>query len=341
MAPCVFRRSALAAASALLFTGQPRPAPAAVTGERKVLIEVPLKAGQKTVTVSRQVLTGVGDPAWSFGERDVSSRVMGDWPRSYPYTRDDFTRIDEEPDTSFYQVPKLVYHIDEGAVAALTRYYDTHIPDGSDVLDICSSWVSHFPRDFPARMRSIVGTGISDKELACNVQLSKFVQADLNVSPRLPFADGAFDAVTCCVSFDYLTRPSEVMAEVARVLRPGGRLILSQSNRCFYTKAVKVWTSDMTDGAHLRVLGTYVHFTPGLGDPAAFDISPSGPGTNDPMVRAATSLAACPLRLSRHNSLVRHRSHPRPRPLINPARRDRTVHCHGEARLEGAADRGR
>ena len=50
---------------------------------------------------------------------------------------------------AFYRFPKLVYHIDEGAVAALTRYYDAAVPDGSEVLDICSSWLSHSPRDSP------------------------------------------------------------------------------------------------------------------------------------------------------------------------------------------------
>tara|TARA_B100000795_G_scaffold238582_1_gene199798 strand:- start:8 stop:244 length:237 start_codon:yes stop_codon:yes gene_type:complete len=70
---------------------------------------------------------------------------------------------------------------------------------------------------------------------------------------------------------------------VARVLRPGGKLILSQSNRCFFTKAVGVWTADMSDSAHLRLLGTYIHFEPKMSEPSAFDISPKGPGTNDPM----------------------------------------------------------
>jgi hypothetical protein len=34
-----------------------------------------------------------------------------------------------------------VYHIDGGAVAALTHYYAETIPPKSDILDICSSWV--------------------------------------------------------------------------------------------------------------------------------------------------------------------------------------------------------
>ena len=48
-------------------------------------------------------------------------------------------------------------------------------------------------------------------------------------------------------------------------------------------QAVGVWTADMSDAAHLRVLGTYIHFEPKLAEPSAFDISPKGPGTNDPM----------------------------------------------------------
>jgi len=34
-----------------------------------------------------------------------------------------------------------VYHIDGGAVAALTHYYAQTIKPKSDILDICSSWV--------------------------------------------------------------------------------------------------------------------------------------------------------------------------------------------------------
>ena len=209
----------------------------------------------------------------------LSTTAAGVSPPAWPYTDKDFIRLDEEPDTKFYRPyqPKLVYHIDEGAVASLTHYYDKAIPKGSDVLDICSSWVSHYPRSFPETMKSLTGTGINTIELACNDQLTSYAQADLNAKPVLPFPDKSFDVVTCVVSFDYLTKPKEVMKEVARVLRPGGKLILSQSNRCFYTKAVGVWTADMSDAAHLRVLSTYIHFTDGLGTPKSLDISAKGP----------------------------------------------------------------
>ena len=273
------RRDAIASA---LFI--PAAVSAAEPPPREVMTTVDVTEKGKSVSVSRKRLTGAGDPAWKYPIKDVSSIILGEpFPDKWPYSATDFKRIDEEIDTTFYKFPKLVYHIDEGAVAALTHYYDKEIPDGSDILDICSSWVSHYPRDFPQRMKSITATGISGIELACNDQLSAYKQADLNTKPVLPFPDKSFDVVTCVVSFDYLTQPKEVMKEVTRVLRPNGKVILSQSNRCFYTKAVGVWTADMSDRAHLRVLSTYMHFTPGLGTPKALDISAQGPGTNDPM----------------------------------------------------------
>jgi len=40
---------------------------------------------------------------------------------------------------------------------------------------------------------------------------------------RLPFADAAFDAVVACLVFEHIDDVDEAIAEVARVLRPGGR----------------------------------------------------------------------------------------------------------------------
>ena len=82
------------------------------------------------------------------------------------------------------------------------------------------SWVSHF-RSTPRRLTVL---GLNAEELAANPQAAATVIHDLNADPRLPFADASFDAAVCCVSVDYLTRPVEVFAEVARVVRPGGPL---------------------------------------------------------------------------------------------------------------------
>ncbi len=42
---------------------------------------------------------------------------------------------------------------------------------------------------------------------------------------RLPFADGAFDAVVACLVFEHIRDVDDAIAEVARVLEPGGRFV--------------------------------------------------------------------------------------------------------------------
>ena len=45
-------------------------------------------------------------------------------------------------------------------------------------------------------------------------------------SEHLPFADASFDVVTCSNSFHHYPRQQEVVHEMRRLLRPGGRLML-------------------------------------------------------------------------------------------------------------------
>lgn len=44
---------------------------------------------------------------------------------------------------------------------------------------------------------------------------------------RAPFRSGAFDAVLCTETLEHVARPGRVLAELGRVLRPGGTLALS------------------------------------------------------------------------------------------------------------------
>jgi len=45
---------------------------------------------------------------------------------------------------------------------------------------------------------------------------------------RLPFADGAFDVVTCLEALEFMPDPSAQLSEICRVLRPGGVLLITQ-----------------------------------------------------------------------------------------------------------------
>src|SRR5579883_707321 len=43
---------------------------------------------------------------------------------------------------------------------------------------------------------------------------------------RLPFAEASFDVAVCANAFHYFRRPAETLADMRRVLRPAGRLVL-------------------------------------------------------------------------------------------------------------------
>jgi len=44
-----------------------------------------------------------------------------------------------------------------------------------------------------------------------------------STADEMPFADGAFDAAVACLVFEHIDHVDEAIAEVARVVRPGGR----------------------------------------------------------------------------------------------------------------------
>ncbi|CAN5468254.1 class I SAM-dependent methyltransferase [soil metagenome] len=192
----------------------------------------------------------------------------------YPQTW--FRRRDESPDPRFYSVARKVTHIDDGAIAAVTSLYAELLPEGAEVLDLMSSWRAHLP---PAAAGRVVGLGMNAEELADNPQLDEVLVADLNADPVLPFGDASFDAVVCCVSVQYLTRPTEVFAEVARVLRPDGPFVITFSNRCFPDKAVAAWMAG-GDEDHVTLVSAYFECSVDFGPVEA---GASRPGWGDPL----------------------------------------------------------
>ncbi len=151
-----------------------------------------------------------------------------------------FERIDPGPDNEFYRRPRLVHHIDSTARGHLDALYDRLLPKNAQILDLMSSWASHLPAELsPA---SLAGLGMNREELDANPLLTERSLHDLNQTPTLPYPDRQFDAVICSLSVEYLTQPFEVFREVRRVLKPGGRFVLSFSDRWFPPKAIKIWT---------------------------------------------------------------------------------------------------
>jgi SAM-dependent methyltransferase len=191
-----------------------------------------------------------------------------------------FRRQDESPDADFYSEPRLVVHIDDAAIAAVTAAYEELLPEGGAILDLMSSWRSHLPDS--NGYTEVIGLGLNAEEMADNPQLDGYVVHDLNADPTLPFADAHFAGTVCTVSAQYLTRPVEVFREVNRVLQPGAPFILTYSNRCFPTKAISAWLAT-TDQQHANIIATYFHESGNWGEVYAQDRSPRRPGANDPL----------------------------------------------------------
>mmetsp|Transcript_9666 Transcript_9666/g.24074 ORF Transcript_9666/g.24074 Transcript_9666/m.24074 type:complete len:348 (-) Transcript_9666:2388-3431(-) len=202
----------------------------------------------------------------TFDDDDFSGRT------SWPYTSADLNRLDNSDDSSFYDEPRLVTHIDDTAISSLSGYYresfenlatSSEEPMTIDILDLCSSWISHLPTvesDSNFRYGNVVGLGMNQNELDENKQLTSSIVQNLNISPKLAsLEDESFDFVTMTVSIDYLIKPLEVVQEIQRVLKPKGSALISFGNRCFPTKAVAMWLQ-ADEIERITIVASYFHY---------------------------------------------------------------------------------
>lgn len=144
------------------------------------------------------------------------------------------------------------------------------------MLDLCCSWVSHFPDAEGLKGESesdrgkgkgksdgegleVIGLGMNAQEMAANPILKEHILQDLNIDPVIPERVGVLDANVCVVSIDYLTRPVEVLGSLRGRTRVGGRVHLVVSNRCFPSKVVGRWLR-VGEGERLEMVGDYLWF---------------------------------------------------------------------------------
>lgn len=176
----------------------------------------------------------------------------------------DRTKLDSSDDRQFYAFPRFVTHVDEGFIQQLTDLYRDRLKPQTRILDLMSSWVSHLPEDLT--FEHVEGHGLNEDELAKNPRLNHYWVQDLNQTLQLPFEDQSFDAVLNCVSIQYLQYPDAIFSEIHRILKPGGVVIVSFSNRMFYQKAIQIWR-DGTDKTRLKLLKQYIQSVSGFTEP--------------------------------------------------------------------------
>jgi SAM-dependent methyltransferase len=196
--------------------------------------------------------------------RAVSSKDAAGGVRRKVLRGEERTKLDVSPDLEFYSTPRFVTHVDDDFLAQTTELYRRRIPANGSVLDLCSSWVSHLPRE--KEYKKVWGHGMNATELGRNERLDGFFVRDFNEDPRIQAPDCSFDAVTMCVSVQYLQRAEEVFAEIFRVLKPGGVVIITFSNRLFYSKAIQAWR-DASGYARVQLVKSYFDSVAGFTKP--------------------------------------------------------------------------
>ncbi len=72
----------------------------------------------------------------------------------------------------------------------------------------------------------VVGIDPSAGQLGHAIPHARKVRYVQGTGECLPFVDGSFDAVVCCLVIEHTADPDVVLEEVARVLAPGGRFLL-------------------------------------------------------------------------------------------------------------------
>lgn len=101
------------------------------------------------------------------------------------------------------------------------------LADDSPVLEVGCGDAS-FTTELAKYSRRVTALDISAGQIAENAaRLPGITFRQHDVSERLPFADGAFAVIWCSEVLEHLFDPAYALREMHRVLRPGGRLLVT------------------------------------------------------------------------------------------------------------------
>ena len=152
----------------------------------------------------------------------------------------DREKLDISNDQIFYQKPRYVHHLSDSFRTRLTKLYSEYLLSHHVILDLMSSWVSHLPSNIS--YKKVIGHGMNEAELNSNERLDRFWIQNLNKTQNLPVEDSTIDVGLIVAGWQYLQYPEKVSLELSRVIKSDSLLIISFTNRAFWTKAPNIWT---------------------------------------------------------------------------------------------------
>ena len=149
-------------------------------------------------------------------------------------------KLDIADDEIFYQQPRYVHHLSQSFRNRLTNLYSEYLFSHHVILDLMSSWVSHLPSNI--RYKKVIGHGMNEAELSSNNRLDRYWVQNLNKSQNMPIEDSTVDVCLVVAGWQYLQYPEKVSLEISRIIKPDSLLIISFTNRAFWSKAPYIWT---------------------------------------------------------------------------------------------------
>jgi ubiquinone/menaquinone biosynthesis C-methylase UbiE len=94
---------------------------------------------------------------------------------------------------------------------------------GCSLLDVGCGWEARLLRE----VEPYIGRGVGIDFKAPRLETPKLRTISATLTDRLPFDDASFDVVTLLAVLEHLDQPAAIVREIARVLRPGGLLVLT------------------------------------------------------------------------------------------------------------------
>jgi len=182
----------------------------------------------------------------------------------------DFHKRSKEDFNDF--IKKLELQALETAEERIPLYLEVGLKDAKKILDVgCGSGIVTRDIAHLTRGKVIAIDGSKDMIRIAKDILKNYKNVELKVASaeKIPYPDNTFDIVTCNLLFMWLEKPQKVINEMARVTKPGGKVLASlepdyggklhwpenpKIDPIFAGKAIKKRGGDPHIGRKLRLL---------------------------------------------------------------------------------------
>lgn len=150
-----------------------------------------------------------------------------------------FDIASKESDAEYYARHRHTLMMDQGGYQAVKALYHTLMGKSDTIIDLMCGSQTPIPSDIS--YQNLIGIDINMHALQQNHQITQKILHDLNKDPILPLMNDSADHICLCSAVEYLRQPLLTFTECHRVLKPGGRMIISFSPHFLPTRATALW----------------------------------------------------------------------------------------------------